>query len=120
MRKRFTLLFVAGFVLGGFGLWPAGAYDASLCGWWPLDDGAGTVLNLGSSEAIQMAEVASIINRLTSSSSRIFEGPEPASERPFYGLVPDITSAKELLGWTPRTKLEDGLRETIERCPFNL
>ena len=85
-----------------------------------MDDGAGTVLNLGSSEAIQMAEVASIINRLTSSSSRIFEGPEPASERPFYGLVPDITSAKELLGWTPRTKLEDGLRETIERCPFNL
>ena len=43
MRKRLTLLFVAGLVLGGLGVHPAGAYDASLCGWWPLDDGSGTV-----------------------------------------------------------------------------
>ena len=42
MCQRLTFLLVAVLVLGGFGLGPAGAYDRSLCGWWPLDDGSGT------------------------------------------------------------------------------
>jgi hypothetical protein len=42
MYQRLRFLLVAAFVLGGFGLQPAGAYDRSLCGWWPLDDGSGT------------------------------------------------------------------------------
>ena len=30
-----------------------GAYDASLCGWWPLDDGSGTVAVDASGKAVQ-------------------------------------------------------------------
>ena len=32
-------------------------------------------------------------------------------------LVADVGLARELLGWAPRTKLEDGLRLTMERDP---
>ncbi|HDS44915.1 MAG TPA: hypothetical protein ENN68_02265 [Methanomicrobia archaeon] len=50
-----------------------------------MDDGGGTVLNLGSDEAIQLAEVAKMITGLTSSSSRIFRVSEPASEPHLMG-----------------------------------
>jgi len=73
------------------------------------DDGAGTVLDLGSDERIQIAEVASMVKRLTSSSATIFE--EPEAELPLEGLVPHLTYAKELLGWTPKQTFRKGLIE---------
>ncbi len=53
MGERLTFLLAAVLVLGGFGLWPAGAYDRSLCGWWPFDDGAGTVAVDASGKAVK-------------------------------------------------------------------
>jgi hypothetical protein len=52
MYQRFTLLLVAALVLGGLGLRPADAYDRSLCGWWPLDDGSGTTAVDASGKAV--------------------------------------------------------------------
>lgn len=52
MCQRLRFLSVAVFVLGGFGLRPVGAYDASLCGWWPLNDGSGTVAVDASGKAV--------------------------------------------------------------------
>jgi len=43
MRKRLTILFVTGLVLGTCGVCPANSADPNLVGWWKLDDGAGTV-----------------------------------------------------------------------------
>jgi UDP-glucuronate decarboxylase len=83
-----------------------------------MDDGAGTVLNLGSDEGIRMAEVASMITRLTASRSMIRE--EPEAEPPLDGLVPEITRAKEMLGWTPKVNLEEGLKKTIEYYRSNV
>jgi hypothetical protein len=74
-----------------------------------LDDGAGTVLDFGSDERIQIAEVARMVKRLTSSNATIFE--EPEEEPPLDGLVPDITRAKEMLGWTPKQTFRKGLIE---------
>jgi dTDP-glucose 4,6-dehydratase len=76
-----------------------------------LDDGAGTVLNLGGDEGIRMAEVASMVKRLTSSSSMIRE--EPEAEAPLDGFVPEITRAKEMLGWTPKQTFRKGLIENL-------
>ena len=70
------------------------------------DDGAGTVLDLGSDEVLRMAEVASMVKRLTSSSATIFE--EPEEEPLLDGLVPELTYAKELLGWTPKQTFRKG------------
>ncbi len=52
MRQRLTFLLGVVLVLGGFGLWPAGAYDRSLCGWWPFEDGSGTVAVDASGKAV--------------------------------------------------------------------
>ncbi|MCU0913103.1 MAG: discoidin domain-containing protein [Planctomycetes bacterium] len=52
MRKRLTLLMVLGLVLSGFGVGPAGAADPSLVGWWPLDDGSGTIAAEASGKSV--------------------------------------------------------------------
>jgi len=75
------------------------------------DDGAGTVLDLGSDEILRIAEVASMVKRLTSSSATIFE--ESEEEPLLDGLVPDLTYAKALLGWTPKQTFRKGLIENL-------
>ena len=56
---------------------------------------------------ITIRELADMIIQLThSSSSYVFE-PMPPDDP--TRCVPDITKAKNLLGWNPRVGLEDGL-----------
>jgi hypothetical protein len=52
MCQKLRILWVVTLVLGGFGVRPAGAYDASLCGWWPFDDGSGAVAVDASGKAV--------------------------------------------------------------------
>jgi hypothetical protein len=52
MCQKLRVLWIAALVLGAFGAGPAGAYDASLCGWWPFDDGSGTVAVDASGKAV--------------------------------------------------------------------
>lgn len=69
-------------------------------------------LNVGNPEAVKMADVARRVIALTGSSSTIvYHDPLPYSAK--QG-VPDITEAKERLGWFPVVPLEEGLRRTIE------
>jgi len=73
---------------------------------------SGEVFNLGNPNEISILELASLIKRMTNSSSKsIFEDlPEddPKSRNP------DITKAKKLLGWEPKVSLKDGLSKTVE------
>ena len=39
---------------------------------------------------------------------------EEVMHRGLVKITPDITKAKRLLGWEPKTSIEEGLRETIE------
>ena len=59
-----------------------------------------------------MSVTAETILRLTGSTSRIVFRPLPADDP--RQRQPDIGRARELLGWEPRTTLEDGLERTIE------
>ena len=69
-------------------------------------------INLGSDQGVKIVEVAQKIIELTDSQSEIvFEAPPPYTAK--QGL-PDISLAKDRLGWFPLVKLEDGLRKTIE------
>ncbi|RJO59747.1 NAD-dependent epimerase/dehydratase family protein [Candidatus Parcubacteria bacterium] len=69
-------------------------------------------INLGSPDAVPLAEVAEKILALTQSTSSI----EHVDAHPFSHRqgVPDIRLAKEVLGWFPTIPLADGLTETIE------
>jgi nucleoside-diphosphate-sugar epimerase len=49
---------------------------------------------------------------MTGSKSKIARKPLPSDDP--RQRRPDITKAREILGWKPTTKLEDGLRRTIE------
>ncbi|MFH1253231.1 MAG: NAD-dependent epimerase/dehydratase family protein [Candidatus Uhrbacteria bacterium] len=73
-------------------------------------------INIGSDVDIKMKDVAEMILRLTGSTSKIvFE--DSLLFLTELGL-PNIVKAKEL-GWIPLTRLEDGLRKTVEYVKAN-
>ena len=71
----------------------------------------GEVINIGNNEEITVLDLAEMVKKLTDASSRISFSPLPQDDP--YRRCPDITKAKEILGWWPRVKLEEGLEKTI-------
>jgi dTDP-glucose 4,6-dehydratase len=71
-------------------------------------------VNIGNPDEFTLLELAEVVKELTSSSSEIvFEAlpvDDPRQRRP------DITLARELLGWSPEVSLHDGLQMTIEQA----
>jgi dTDP-glucose 4,6-dehydratase len=68
-------------------------------------------VNLGNPDEKPLVELAETIIRLTGSSSEIVFEALPVDDPQVR--QPDITRAKQLLGWEPEVELEDGLRLTI-------
>ncbi|HQY69696.1 MAG TPA: SDR family oxidoreductase [Pseudomonadales bacterium] len=68
-------------------------------------------VNLGNPVESTILQIAETIRRLTGSSSRIVFRPLPVDDP--RQRQPDISRARELLGWEPATGLEDGLAKTI-------
>ncbi len=69
-------------------------------------------VNVGNPNEFTMIELAHQVIRLTNSSSKIIKKPLP-SDDPMQ-RQPDITLARKVLGWEPKTELEEGLKHTIE------
>jgi UDP-glucuronate decarboxylase len=69
-------------------------------------------LNLGNPGEFTMIELAEKVLALTSSESKLIFQPLPTDDP--KQRKPDITLAKNNLGWEPKVNLEDGLKETIE------
>jgi dTDP-glucose 4,6-dehydratase len=68
-------------------------------------------VNLGNNREITMNQLAETIVRLTGSKSPIRYEPLPEGDPKLR--CPDIRRAKDLLDWTPKVDLDDGLRRTI-------
>lgn len=70
------------------------------------------VVNLGADQMLRMVDVARLIVQLTGSSSQVVFGEELV----FLTKkgIPDLTRAKEALGWIPIVGLQEGLRKTID------
>jgi len=68
-------------------------------------------VNLGNPVEISMLQLAEVVLRLVGSKSRLVFQPLPQDDP--RQRCPDISKARALLGWEPRTALEDGLRSTI-------
>lgn len=75
------------------------------------DDFTGPV-NLGSTGEFTILELAEKVIEMTSSKSKIDYKPLPSDDP--KQRKPNITLAKEKLGWEPKITLEDGLKQTIE------
>ena len=58
-----------------------------------------------------MLELAQKVIALTGSSSKLVHQPLPQDDP--VRRRPDISRAKEQLGWQPKVPLEDGLKQTI-------
>ena len=69
-------------------------------------------VNIGNPRESTILELAEIILQLTGSKSKIVYKPLP-SDDPIQ-RCPNITLAKEKFGWSPKVKLEDGLKVTID------
>ena len=80
-------------------------------------DSAGEVFNIGSTEEVSITHLATRILALTGSRSEIVYIPySDAYEEGFEDMprrVPDTAKAERFLGFTPRTPLDDILREVI-------
>jgi len=75
------------------------------------DDFIGPV-NTGNPTEFTMLGLAEKVIKLTGSKSKLVHKPLPHDDP--KQRQPDITLAKEKLGWEPTVKLEDGLKETIK------
>lgn len=68
-------------------------------------------INLGNPGEFTMLELAENVLRLVGSKSKLTFKPLPQDDP--RQRQPDISLAKEKLGWQPKVNLEDGLKETI-------
>lgn len=75
------------------------------------DDTITGPINLGNPSEITVKQLAEVIIELTHSKSKLVYLPLP-SDDPLQ-RKPDITKAKELLGWEPKVSLRQGLNQTI-------
>ena len=70
-------------------------------------------VNIGNPEEFTLLELAQAVIETTGSSSKIVYEALPVNDP--QQRRPDITRARQLLGWEPRTPLRDGLQLLLER-----
>ena len=70
-------------------------------------------VNLGNPIEMTMLEFAETINKVVGSKAGITIVPDARSARDPQRRQPDITRAREILGWQPKISLEEGLLKTI-------
>ena len=69
-------------------------------------------VNIGNPHEITIGALAQLVRDLTGSRSPVVYRPLPVDDPKVR--QPDITRARELLGWEPKVALEEGLKQTIE------
>ena len=76
------------------------------------DDSFTGPVNIGNPSEFTIKQLAEKVIEMTNSSSKLvykeLPSDDPTQRRP------DITLAKETMGWEPKVALEDGLKSTIE------
>jgi dTDP-glucose 4,6-dehydratase len=77
-----------------------------------LDGSDPMPFNIGTQDEVTMLELAHLVKRVTGSASEIQFRPLPQDDP--RQRRPDTTRARQVLGWEPRTSLEDGLHRTLE------
>jgi dTDP-glucose 4,6-dehydratase len=68
-------------------------------------------VNIGNPREMTMLQFAEAVRAAAGGGGRILHKPLPKDDP--KQRQPDITRARQRLGWEPRVSLEEGLRETI-------
>jgi dTDP-glucose 4,6-dehydratase len=76
-----------------------------------MDAQCNVPVNIGNPVELTIRQFAELILRLTGSASAIVERPLPEDDP--KTRQPDITRARELLGWEPVVPVEIGIERTI-------
>lgn len=71
-------------------------------------------VNIGNPDEFTLLELAEAVIEITGSRSQIVHEPLPTDDPQVRR--PDITLARELLGWAPEVALRDGLQRTIDEA----
>ena len=69
-------------------------------------------VNIGNPQELSLLELAQTVVRVTGSKSEIVFEALPVDDPQVR--QPDITRARQLLGWEPQVDLEDGLRRVLQ------
>jgi UDP-glucose 4-epimerase len=72
------------------------------------------VINLCSGEEVAIRDLVKLIAELTESKSQIEIGALPYRPNEIWRMYADNSKAKEILGWSPRVSLRDGLQKTVD------
>jgi dTDP-glucose 4,6-dehydratase len=75
-----------------------------------LDSDVTTPVNIGNPTEFTINELAQLVVEVTGSSSELVHEPLPIDDP--MQRQPDITKARDLLGWTPTVELREGLERT--------
>ena len=76
------------------------------------------LVSFGGDEEISILDLAERIRQLTGSKSRIVH--TAARREESRRRIPDLTTARNELGWKPHTSLEEGLKQTIQYAEHEL
>ena len=77
-----------------------------------MESNSNEPVNLGNPKEMTINTIAQQIVAMTGSRSQIIHRPLPIDDPKVR--QPDITRARELLGWAPHVTIDDGLRRTID------
>ncbi|PIS42492.1 MAG: epimerase [Candidatus Kerfeldbacteria bacterium CG08_land_8_20_14_0_20_40_16] len=69
------------------------------------------IINLGNSQTVELNYFINVIEGLTGKKAKIKEMPEQSGDVPI--TYADISKAKKLLGYNPKTKIEEGMEKFI-------
>ena len=79
---------------------------------------ANTILNVGTDQEISVLEIAHALKRVGGFDSEIefvtHESVFGSSYEDIPRRVPDVSRIRDLVGWSAKTSLDDGLAKTIE------
>ncbi|EHN11462.1 dTDP-glucose 46-dehydratase [Patulibacter medicamentivorans] len=78
------------------------------------ESGVHEPVNVGNPDEFTLLELAKTVIEVTSSTSEIVHQPLPTDDP--KQRRPDITRARDLLGWSPTVALREGLEQTIEKA----
>jgi UDP-glucose 4-epimerase len=77
------------------------------------DTAVGEIINLGSNHEISIRDLILKIHHMTNSKSELQIGALEYRPTEIWRMCADWNKAKDLLGWTPRVSLDEGLAKTI-------
>ena len=77
-----------------------------------LDEAQGSIVNIGNDKETRIIDMAKMVLAIIGSLSGITYHPLPEDDP--LRRRPDISRARDLLGWAPKVDLQEGLRDTVE------